>query len=1147
MSSARKRKRKVQFQTVESVQTSISEVCNFTVSGRRIRRRRNVDNIIVTQASKETTPTDVHSQLPERQQWAEDRMPEEIDSEISGIKIRAETKTKRYDSTAYPLLIWLPHRTEYLLEYSRHDGPCGVGERCVVCEKEPSVAKCDDCDIDETLCMSCMLKRHRRNPLHFIKVWQGGFFVKKTLFELGLVVSLGHRGRTVCLKSVSRTLVIIHTNGIHKVNASFCDCQTSLEHRVQLMRQQWWPATSTDPRTCATFDVLRLFQHMNLQGHINAYDFYRSLENMTDAWHLEKLPDRLSSFMLIIRQYRNVKSLKRAGRMFEQGGVDATKPGQLAIPCRACPHPGKNLPEGWEKVPPEFAFLYWMFLAMDANFRQKNRHRPTTYKDVCLSPGWSYFVETEAYMSHVKNYASQEEISTCVGFMAMILANLKKARGLSATGVGGCCCARHDMWRPNGIGDLQRGERFCNMDYILLASIVHMCILLSLVVSYDIACQFFKNFWKRLETMPKALQLPLDPSRVKSKVPKGHLPTHVKECHAPFSFNYLAGAGRTCGEGIESNWSVLNKAAPSCKEMGPSARRETLDDFCGFHNWRKTIGLGDLLLRRMLEAMKNELVFRAEFDALNAVLSGKMPEQVASWAKMIKDWENNHELPCPYEKEESTLSLQQVRHALALEEEAALRTSSSTVSESSAATFLLTGLEIEKEQLKIRLESSSQRATNVLAETTKVERRNALRRKIKRFREVQGHHMATLRNHLPPLDDNIPAPPVHEEPLYLPSGLSQSVRTKVCEDNLLKVEERLREAECHEYLANLCGALSTRLVISNYKTKNAVGQRENTRSRQALQNINAKINQYKHEYRLSRTALLALRGPGKWEEDLRELRDEDVRTLNERALTQQEAYEHQQALRFTGASQDVDGVAVNAAVVAGDGSRSLSWIWLRAGSKHLAAVSDLAEGSDVFRDVNVDALRVKWSKCFARATRYREEIILVAEEMRRSIAYCEREAIAWVVRGQSLRKRSELSKDERDALIAYAMERAHHERALAAKWSAKWQVVRERAGTIRREMRARVPHWPQELDVLDEVDEELLDSADGSSSVEGEGNGAVDGNGNGNSRRKVNMSIINASTHDDNGQGGEPQGAMEFWVDVIVEEEEEDDDDDDGW
>lgn len=62
-------------------------------------------------------------------------------------------------------------------------------------------------------------------------------------------------------------------------------------------------------------------------------------------------------------------------------------------------------------------------------------------------------------MDHVKNYASQEEMSTCVGFMAMILANLKKARGLSATGVGGCCCARHDMWRPNGIGDLQRGER----------------------------------------------------------------------------------------------------------------------------------------------------------------------------------------------------------------------------------------------------------------------------------------------------------------------------------------------------------------------------------------------------------------------------------------------------------------------------------------------------------------------------------------------------------------------------------------------------------------------------------------------------------------------------------------------------------------
>lgn len=69
------------------------------------------------------------------------------------------------------------------------------------------------------------------------------------------------------------------------------------------------------------------------------------------------LKDRLSAFMLMIRQFRNITSLKRAGRAHAEGGVMATAPGELALPCRACPHPGKNLKAGWEKAPPQFAYV----------------------------------------------------------------------------------------------------------------------------------------------------------------------------------------------------------------------------------------------------------------------------------------------------------------------------------------------------------------------------------------------------------------------------------------------------------------------------------------------------------------------------------------------------------------------------------------------------------------------------------------------------------------------------------------------------------------------------------------------------------------------------------------------------------------------
>ena len=47
--------------------------------------------------------------------------------------------------------------------------------------------------------------------------------------------------------------------------------------------------------------------------------------------------------------------VKRGGRAFDPGGIRATAPGSLAIPCHACPLPNINLPQGWENVPPERA------------------------------------------------------------------------------------------------------------------------------------------------------------------------------------------------------------------------------------------------------------------------------------------------------------------------------------------------------------------------------------------------------------------------------------------------------------------------------------------------------------------------------------------------------------------------------------------------------------------------------------------------------------------------------------------------------------------------------------------------------------------------------------------------------------------------
>lgn len=67
--------------------------------------------------------------------------------------------------------------------------------------------------------------------------------------------------------------------------------------------------------------------------------------------------DRYRSFMIMIREYRHLKMLKRAGRGHDPLGTAATRPGECAVLCPACPQPGINLPEGWQDAPPDKQYV----------------------------------------------------------------------------------------------------------------------------------------------------------------------------------------------------------------------------------------------------------------------------------------------------------------------------------------------------------------------------------------------------------------------------------------------------------------------------------------------------------------------------------------------------------------------------------------------------------------------------------------------------------------------------------------------------------------------------------------------------------------------------------------------------------------------
>jgi len=72
--------------------------------------------------------------------------------------------------------------------------------------------------------------------------------------------------------------MIINSDGIHKVSLDYCGCQQSLPLTTQLLQAQLFPATTLNPKTMATFQVLETFHLLTLLLKILCFEFYKSIE-----------------------------------------------------------------------------------------------------------------------------------------------------------------------------------------------------------------------------------------------------------------------------------------------------------------------------------------------------------------------------------------------------------------------------------------------------------------------------------------------------------------------------------------------------------------------------------------------------------------------------------------------------------------------------------------------------------------------------------------------------------------------------------------------------------------------------------------------------------------------------------------------------
>jgi hypothetical protein len=165
--------------------------------------------------------------------------------------------------------------------------------------------------------------------------------------------------------------------------------------------------------------------------------------------------------------------------------------------------------------------------------------------------------------------------------------------------------------------DLQKGERYSscplivssplkitflshvrqiNVDYALCQATSYNTgehpSIVQLLMVYDIMCQYWVNFQKRLKRNMDTLTFKKF-QKVCVAVGKFHLGAHVHKCFWEYSLNFIVGSGQIDGEIMETLWSLFNKFAVMGRAMSKWHRREILNDHMRDVNWKKTVGMSE--------------------------------------------------------------------------------------------------------------------------------------------------------------------------------------------------------------------------------------------------------------------------------------------------------------------------------------------------------------------------------------------------------------------------------------------------------------------------------------------------------------------------------------------------------------------------
>ncbi|KAL4261007.1 hypothetical protein AB1N83_010110 [Pleurotus pulmonarius] len=444
------------------------------------------------------------------------------------------------------------------------------------------------------------------------------------------------------------------------------------------------------------------------------------------------------------------------------------------------------------------------------------------------------------------------------------------------------------------------------------------------------------------------------------------------------------------------------------------------------------VRLGVLLLKRLKSAIAERGVQQASFE----IFAGQQGSRVEMWKKMVKEFEADGSKPNPYEVPKTGLTENDVRLQFAREESTAETDGGVMPHKVTRSGFISEGLDIEEQQQRARSTIHEKKTGTTVQQADIIDIRTRLTRSITHFRMLQAVYLPMALTEL-----SARVVPEGEEaeavPVILPSSLSSEGRAQ-CDQRLLEVERRLREARCQSALDDLRNLLFVKSRLVSYKDRNVRHQAANTRARTLINRNESKIKLQALKYETSRSALKTLAGGDEKGLKWPALKPEHIRCMEDPDTTKKKEVCN---VRASESGRDDVVVIINEgkqgseeeegedrAVVACEGYRTISWIWMDA----------VGRGSANGEEMDA-VLRCEFAKSWARARRWAEEVELLREEMRRTIVTLRGRARLWEARAMD--DWSQFGPDYVQGLCAYAFSQADLLSRLAQKYEHTWTGI----------------------------------------------------------------------------------------------------------